>query len=705
MVSDIVEIVDLGSANGTIVGGKPSTRAKLLPGDRVQIGDTQFHVRWKDEHHEARVKSGINGVLGFEGSQVLFSRSPQVGPVFDEAEFPLPDLPERPRKQPLPWFMAALPLVFAGVMYLATQNILSLLFFLMMPLMVIGAAVEQRISSKREFRQLMAEFREDVGKIADRIREEQVIERAVRQEMHLDGAECVDAIVQRSPRLWFRRIDEPRYLELRARLRTLPSLCVTEMPKVGRSRAEAWLELEKLLTGLDLISDVPIAVRPLIDGAVGIAGPRGHALGVARSLVLQAVALHSPAEVSVASFASTKTARDWDYLKWLPHVNSPHSPLGTEHLAASAPECAALADALEDLIESRLGQGSGPNLEARQSSYVLLIVEGDAPIDRSRLVALAERGQGKGVAVLWVAEGQPRLPAVCSTYVVVEGDGTVGYVRRFETVTPVRLESCDAHTAATAARLLSPVIDAGVPSDDASDLPRAVSFVTLAGSEIANSPNGVIERWSESRSILTGPFASEPSRRQANLRALIGQSALGAFSVDLRSEGPHALVGGTTGSGKSELLQAWILGMAAAHSPQRVTFLLVDYKGGSAFRECANLPHTLGDVVTDLSPHLVRRALISLSAELRYREHLLATYKAKDLIELERRGEVNAPPSLVIIVDEFAALVQEVPDFVDGMVNVAQRGRSLGLHLILATQRPAGVIRTICALTPTCGWR
>src|SRR6185369_15247533 len=121
-------------------------------------------------------------------------------------------------------------------------------------------------------------------------------------------------------------------------------------------------------------------------------------------------------------------------------------------------------------------------------------------------------------------------------------------------------------------------------------------------------------------------------------------------------------------------------------------FLLVDYKGGSAFRDCVQLPHTVG-LVTDLSPHLVRRALTSLSAELRHRERLLARYQAKDLVELERRGEVEAPPSLVIIVDEFAALAREVPEFVEGVVNVAQRGRSLGLHLILATQRPAGVIK------------
>ena len=101
-------------------------------------------------------------------------------------------------------------------------------------------------------------------------------------------------------------------------------------------------------------------------------------------------------------------------------------------------------------------------------------------------------------------------------------------------------------------------------------------------------------------------------------------------------------MGGTTGAGKSEFLQSWVMGMAAAYSPDRVSFLFVDYKGGAAFADCVHLPHTVG-LVTDLSPHLVRRALTSLRAELHYREHLLNRKKAKDLLALQREAATRRP--------------------------------------------------------------
>jgi S-DNA-T family DNA segregation ATPase FtsK/SpoIIIE len=641
-------------------------------------------------------------VLSGDSGTVQFSRSPRIAPRFAGEEFQVPELPDRGKGNPMPLVAMAVPLLMGALIFWMTKSPYSIIFMLMMPLMMAGTYYEARRQQKKDYAQAMVDFREDLELLSGKIRDRLVTEGEVRRAEHPSSAECLTAIRDRSALLWTRRRDGAGYAELRFGTGILPSRSKIKMPSVGRSKAEAWLEVSETLEDLEVVPDVPVVAAPLQTGAIGVCGPRASALGAARSLVVQAVALHSPAELVVCAFASGGSSREWDFLKWLPHTSSPHSPIDADHLAASQPGCSALADALEDLIAhgpSTTGAGAGsdparaPAAEDRPT--VVVLVESDAPIDRSRLVAIAERATRARLVVIWVADTQTLLPSACQTFLAVGDDPSslVGYVHEGEAVEPVAVDRVSYDEAMAAARQLAPVVDSGVPVDDSSDLPRAVSLLTLTGTELATADEAVLERWSESRSILTGPYAPPVlPRRPASLRAVVGQSSQGTFSIDIRTDGPHALVGGTTGAGKSELLQAWILGMAAAHSPQRVTFLLVDYKGGSAFRDCVKLPHTVG-LVTDLSPHLVRRALASLSAELRYREHLLARFKAKDLIELERRGEVEAPPTLIIVVDEFAALVQEVPEFVDGVVNVAQRGRSLGLHLILATQRPAGVIK------------
>ncbi len=226
---------------------------------------------------------------------------------------------------------------------------------------------------------------------------------------------------------------------------------------------------------------------------------------------------------------------------------------------------------------------------------------------------------------------------------------------------------------------------------DETDLPRSVPFVDLYEGDVTSDPTAIVQRWVKNDSLTRG-WITGTARAAGGIRAVVGQGPTEPFALDLRVHGPHALVGGTTGSGKSEFLQAWIMGIAAEYSPDRVTFLLVDYKGGAAFAECVELPHTVG-LVTDLTPHLVRRALTSLRAELRHRERLLNEKGAKDLETLEKRSDPDAPPVLILVIDEFAALAGEVPEFVDGVVDVAQRGRSLGIHLVMATQRPSGVIK------------
>ncbi|MGC5078116.1 FtsK/SpoIIIE domain-containing protein [Agrococcus sp. DT81.2] len=170
----------------------------------------------------------------------------------------------------------------------------------------------------------------------------------------------------------------------------------------------------------------------------------------------------------------------------------------------------------------------------------------------------------------------------------------------------------------------------------------------------------------------------------------------GPIELDLVREGPHAVVGGTTGSGKSELLLAWIAAMATGRSTAEVSFLLVDFKGGASFGPLAGLAHCVG-VMTDLDDVGARRAIESLRAELRRRERVLADQGARAV------EQASGLPRLVIVVDEFAAMLQELPDLHRLFVDLAARGRSLGVHLVLCTQRPSEAVRD--ALLANCGIR
>lgn len=177
----------------------------------------------------------------------------------------------------------------------------------------------------------------------------------------------------------------------------------------------------------------------------------------------------------------------------------------------------------------------------------------------------------------------------------------------------------------------------------------------------------------------------------SGLPVMIGVDNSGPVAIDLARDGPHALVAGTTGSGKSEALRTWIYQLARVHPPRTLRFVFVDYKGGATFGDLAYLPHCEG-VVTDLDAHLTERAICGLSAELAERESLLAHHGYVNLEQWENHDTQGAPARIICIIDEFRAMIRTHPGLIERFVDVAARGRSLGIHLIAATQSPGGVI-------------
>jgi S-DNA-T family DNA segregation ATPase FtsK/SpoIIIE len=676
-VTDLIEVIDDGSSNGIIVGGQAVDRSIVRPGSRLAFGDTEVTIAL------TAVKAGNESA-----NEIAFNRSPRLDPLYAGIELVAPEPPKPPSPPRFPIVSLIAPIMMAGMIYTVTRNVTSLLFVALSPLMMIGGWFENRRSGGKQFEQAKAQYRSAVLDLSVQLEYAADLERAGRRAEHPSAAEIEEATRDLSDLLWTRRPEHDSFLCCRVGLGSRPSRNSVEMPRSKNTTPELWKELTDVVGQFSIIDRVPVVARLADVGNIGICGPQLASEPVLSNVVGQFAALHSPAELVIVGIAS-ESAANWDWLKWLPHTGSEFSPIEVGHLASNTTDANTLVSAVEEVIEDRQSKDGDVPLPV-----ILVVVGDDAPIERARLVQIAERGPSAGVHVIWHAVSRQRLPAACRIFIdsdPVEPFQIAGIVPGGDGITDLEAETIDAGSIAALARRLSPVSDSGTRADDQTDLPRSVSFLELAGPELGSDVDAIIESWRANNSLPLDPSAPRP-KRDNTLRALVGQGPAGPIHLDLRTQGPHALVGGTTGAGKSEFLQSWVLGMASMHSPSRVAFLFVDYKGGSAFAECVDLPHTVG-LVTDLSPYLVQRALISLRAELHRREHLLNDKKAKDLFELEKRNDPEAPPSLVIVVDEFAALATEVPEFVDGVVDVAQRGRSLGLNLILATQRPAGVIK------------
>lgn len=684
-VTDTIEVIDLGSANGTTIGGEQIQRVEVRPDELVEIGDTVLSI------------APLRRLTGSGHSTVAFNRGPLVQQIFEAREIEAPEPPGPVKPSRFPIIAMAGPLLVALALFFVTkiakQSVSPIMFVMMgmSPILMVGAFIDQRRSAKSEARIAAAQF---VESVADLRAELEGLHDEERRSRFLEAPSASDGLAAAEDRarlMWSRRIDRPGFLDVRLGIGRVASRVQIKLPNSRRSKPDDWKLLAELQRDFATIDGVPVVASLGDAGGVGIAGPADVMSNVARGVVTQIAALHSPSDVAVAAVGSTLSVSGWDWLKWLPHVGSAHSPLQDLSLADSATTAAKLVAQLEQVCVDRSEDDEPGSDKAAPLPRIVLIVMDDAPVDRSRLVALAETGPRLGIHILWCAGSVAQIPAACRSFVELdpEGHAESGQVHLSEIVDPIRCESLDLDVAGHVARRLAPVVDSGARIQDDSDLPRSVSFLGTLGTDLGQNPQSVTERWIANDPTLTGGKAPKGGY---SLRAVVGQSAGDAFALDLRTHGPHALVGGTTGAGKSEFLQSWVLSLAASQSPKRVTFLFVDYKGGSAFARCTELPHCVG-IVTDLDQHLVRRALTSLRAELTYREEILAEYRAKDIIDLEKNAEAPQLPSLLIVVDEFAALAQEVPDFVDGVIDVAQRGRSLGLHLILATQRPSGVIK------------
>lgn len=673
---DRLVVTNLASNSGTIVEGDVLTGSRGLKARQtITIGSSTLEVT----HQVGAPDAGrAPSASGSEGAEVRFNRPPRVIIPATHAVHRLGAPPSEPSPARLPIAASLLPLVLGGVMLVFYRNAITLVFIALSPLMAIGSYLEGRLGGRGEHRKAVDAFRMQLETLRQELAAAREAEFKQRREEGPDLRRLALAAHRREAWVWERRPQDDDFLALRVALTAVPSRQRVEVEPGGAIGLRQ--EAEAALQPLTSVQDVPMILSLAERGTVALAGPRRAVLDAARWMLTEAAVLHSPRNLSICAALPREEADEWDWLKWLPHTRELARQVDGAGLCADNASSRDLVEKLADLLDARLAEigpfrGTGTRAPF---SYVLVLLHEDVPLARRTVTRLLAEGPRVGIVTVWLGSAVRDLPNECQAVVEVDGAGNVtltlpaeGEVRRG---TGIEDQATGAEARQVALEL-APLRDIAA-GDARGELPRQVGLLDLLGLSGQPSARDVAARWSHSGGGLAAP---------------VGVSAAGPFLVDLRADGPHGLVGGTTGSGKSELLQGLVAALAATHPPSRLNFLLVDYKGGSAFKDAARLPHTVG-LVTDLDGHLANRVLVSLRAELHRREKILLESSARDLVELERRGTADCPPSLVIVVDEFATLAKEVPEFVEGVVDLAQRGRSLGLHVLLATQRPAGVI-------------
>jgi S-DNA-T family DNA segregation ATPase FtsK/SpoIIIE len=659
-----VSAADAGSSNGTALSGRalhPGSFTSLHESDELELGRTLLRFR-------PLGAAPAHGVVQRDG-HLDFNRPPRVNPPVAPFERDLPAPPSRARKGRLPLAASLVPLGAGLLLFLLLKSPVMLAVAGLSPIMAVSTFISDRRGGRKSFARESAVFRAGLDKalaeLAQALRDE-----AIRRRAESPDAPALTArLSDMAAALWERRPADSDFLCLRLGVADLPSESKITIQDGGDPEIRA--DADARLAANNTVPSVPMALDFRRAGLVGLAGERSTATGLARWMVLQAAILHSPGELVVMAAVTPETFQEWSWLKWLPHLRSDRVGLQSAAIAVGRTEAENLLVEIRDLARQRRGQARGQRVSSVRPPQLVLLIDEDTGVDRALVSSALTDVADLGIAALWLGRDARNLPGQTGAIIEIDTGRAVlslTDVASGQTTAEVSAEAVALKLAERTARLLAPVRDISELAR-AGDIPKRVGLLDLL--------------------CLLPPTAEDLERRwtdwHGDLRATVGVGTDGVLSVDLRSEGPHALIAGTTGAGKSELLRTLVAATAAAIPPNRLSFLLVDYKGGAAFAPCAALPHVV-DIVSDLDEHLAERALVSLNAELKRRERILAEQGAKDLLELTRRNVDAAPPLLVIAVDEFAKLREEVPQFVDGVVDIAQRGRSLGVHMVLAAQ-------------------
>lgn len=600
-----------------------------------------------------------------------------------------PEMPQKPQESLLATLLPSLAMLVLTVLMRGMMGSTSGGYVILSACMMgigILTSIATFISNKKKYKKGLEERNQKFSTYIDQkrlsIEEARKQERQELEEMYYSDMQDAKHIMEFSDKLFDRTTTDDDFAEVylgKGKRTSLRQIKYKEQEKI-EVEDDLTLVPEKIKEEYVALDGAPITLALSKYDAVGAVGPYRQSFQLLKNMTLDLVSRQYYTDLHLYFLCAEEHVSDIRWARWLPHVENIIP--GIRNIVCDVTSRNLVFEQLFALLSIEKGRnGEEAPVQERRIIFVL----DDMGINQHPISQYIRNCKEKGVTFVFFSSCPEYIPQNCGALIRMgENDGEAELI-----------QSDDSQNVQKFVYDVLP--DALVEQASLKLAPVYCDEVSLEGSLTKNY----------SFFQMMNIFGPEDLDLQKNwesanikktMRAPLGINAKKeTVYLDLheKAHGPHGLVAGTTGSGKSEILQSYILSMAIHYHPYEVGFLIIDFKGGGMANQFRNLPHMLG-AITNIDGKEIDRSLKSIKAELQKRQRLFAEYdvnKIDDYIEKFKQGQTKiALPHLIIVVDEFAELKADQPEFMKELISAARIGRSLGVHLILATQKPSGQV-------------
>ena len=706
--SGIVRVEDNNSSNGLFLNGRRISIARMNSGDVLTVMSIQIKLlngvlyfynagnRIKVKLNNTQENADAKTHASFQKNRLLYRRSPRANEKLPQEDIILANAPTKGQKFEKGRSMFS-SLAGSGAMLagsLATGMVSPALLAaraasIVSPITSIAANKGANKKRKKKSEQYEAMRREKYGAYiqAQKARIESVakVQRQIIMRANPNIAECADITEGLKRSLWERRPEDSDFLETRIGMGYEP-LCVSVKARQDssfRMEEDEVKELtDRIIEETRIVDNVPSRVSLAKYQSVGIVGSRSKVIGLTKNMLVSLCTSHCYEDVHIIGLFDENEKHIWESVRWLPHIWDENRQ--SRFLAFDRRNTHAVCEMLSEIIKSRKNSKDQSYLKPQRKlpHYIVLFGSKESVEKENVMQHLFDADSSTGITSLFLFDDLYMLPHHCQYIIDVDNnpcayESTESNNKFFFTIDkPLDDRSFDRF-----ARRMSAIELEGFSKR--AGIPDSVTFLKGFGVEKVDQLH-VFDRWAQ----------AQPYNSLAAPIGVMGGEKTFYLDIHEKAFGPHGLVAGTTGSGKSEILQTWILSMALTFHPHDVTFVLIDYKGGGMASLLEPLPHVVGKI-TNIGSN-ISRSLISLQSEIKRRQRLFDEAGVNHIDKYQRlykSGMAKEPlPHLIIVADEFAELKKEEPEFMAGLISASRVGRSLGVHSILATQKPGGIV-------------